>query len=185
MTKYGGTINYLDIFGENCLYQISTFIVVPTNFLTYTVADVYYSRIDTSVADGVAVINYTFVANSAQVGLVTTILVSIVGTDISEDLFRFSDESLSREYSFDISNPHQLQTNGSITFITDSIVARNNPTTRFTLESRVYDFFIGATIIAGGGIFGQDSFGLIDVLPFISKLFCLTPSVDIFHAIHH
>ena len=112
-------------------------------------ADVYAARLFTSVADRSTIINFTVVANNAQFnGLVTTIILSVVGTGRSEQLFRLSDESLSRTYCFGYS---ELQTDGVTTSVSDSIIIRNNPTTSLTPD--VYDIGIGGLVV---GITGGD-----------------------------
>ena len=145
--------------------------LVPANFMTVLPADVYTARLESSVADRSTIINFTVVANNAQFnGLVTTIILSLVGTRRSEDLFRLSDESLSRTYNFGDS---ELQTDGVTTSVSDSIIVRNNPTT--PLSPDVYDIGIGGLVV---GIAGGDgevplrqarSTGLIKVIESSSK----------------
>ena len=111
-------------------------------------ANVYIARLFTIVEDRSTIINFTVIANNVQFnGLVPTIILSVVGTRRSEELFRLSDESLSRTFIYGDS---ELQTDGVTTFVSDSIIVRNNPTT--PLIPDVYDIGIGglAVGIAGG-----------------------------------
>ena len=113
-------------------------------------ADVYAVRLFTSVADRSTIINFTVVANNAQFnGLVTTLILSLVGTRRSEELFKLSDGSLSRSYNFGDS---ELQTDGATTFVSNSIIIRNNPMLTTPLTPEVYDIGIGGLVvgIAGG-----------------------------------
>ena len=129
-------------------------------------ADVYAARLFTIVEDRSTIINFTVVANNAQSnGLVTTIILSVVGTRQSEDLFRLSDGSLSRQYNFGDS---ELQTDGVTTSVSDSIIIRNNPVTPLTPD--VYDFTIGGLVVGIAGGDGEvplqqaGSTGLIKVI---------------------
>ena len=129
-------------------------------------ADVYAARLFTSVADRYTIINFTLVANNGQFnGLVTTLILSLVGTRRSEELFRLSDGSLSRIYYFGGS---ELQTDGVTTSVSDSIIVRNNPTT--SLAPDVYDVAIGGLVVGIEGGNGEvplhqaRSTGLIKVI---------------------
>jgi hypothetical protein len=129
-------------------------------------ADVYVVRAESSVANVSTIINYTITANSASFnGLVTTIVMSIVGTDQTEAIFRLSDGSVSRDYILGVS---ELQTDGTTTFISDSIIILNNPMN--PVQPGVYDINIGALIIGitgGDGVtplVQESSVGLIEVL---------------------
>jgi hypothetical protein len=129
-------------------------------------ADVYIARVESSVANVSTIINYTITANTASFnGMVTTIVMSVVGTDQTEAMFRLSDGSLSRDYIIGVS---ELQTDGTTTFISDSIIILNNPMN--PVQPGVYDINIGALIIGitgGDGVtplVQESSVGLIEVL---------------------
>jgi hypothetical protein len=134
--------------------------------VAYFTADVYVARVESSVENASTIINYTITANSASFnGLVTTIVMSIVGTDQTEAIFRLSDGSVSRDYILGVS---ELQTDGTTTFISDSIIILNNPMN--PVQPGVYDINIGALIIGitgGDGVtplVQESSVGLIEVL---------------------
>ena len=146
--------------------------LAPANFMAVFSADVYTARLESPVADRSTTINFTLVANNAQFnGLVTTIILSVVGGRIAESLFRLSDESLSRTYNFGDS---ELQTDGATTSVSNSIIVRNNPTTPLTPD--VYDIGIGGLvvgIVGGNGevpLAQESSTGLIEVIESSSKL---------------
>ena len=94
----------------------------------------------------------------------------MVGTRQTEQLFRLSDENLSRTYNFGDS---ELQTDGVTTSVSDSIIVRNNPTTPLTPD--VYDIGIGGLVVGIAGGNGEvplqqaGSTGLIEVIESSSK----------------
>ena len=139
--------------------------LVTASFMAVFSADVYTARLESSVADRSTTINFTVVANNAQFnGLVTTIILSVVGTGRTEQHFRLSDESLSRQYNLGDS---ELQTDGVTTSVSNSIIVRNNPMT--SLMPDVYDITIGGLVVgiaAGNGevpLQQAGSTGLIEV----------------------
>jgi hypothetical protein len=130
-------------------------------------ADVYVARVESSVANASTIINYTITANTASFnGIVVVIVMSIVGTELTEAMFRLSDGSLSRDYILGVSS--ELQMDSMTTFISDSVIILNNPMN--PVQPGVYDFNIGALIIGTTGGDGdtplvqESSVGLIEVL---------------------
>lgn len=144
---------------------------VPANFVATFTANVFYYMTDTSVADMSTVINYTVVANNAQFnGFVNSIIMSVVGTDLSEARFELSDQTSSREYVFGLDT--ELQTDGITTVLSDRIIVRNNPTT--VLGPDIYDINIGALVVGtqpnGELLLRQENaVGLIEVLQSTSE----------------
>ena len=89
----------------------------------------------------------------------------MVGTRQTEQLFRLSDQSLSRIYNFGDS---ELQTDGVTTSVSDSLIVHNNPATPLTPD--VYDIGIGGLVVGIAGGDGEVSLqqarstGLIEVI---------------------
>ena len=117
------------------------------------------------------VINYTVVANNAMFGgLVSSIVMSVVGTDVTEDLFRLFDESTTREYFFGLDN--EIQSDGTNTILRDHIIVRNLPPPARQLVTDTYDINIGAVVLGvqpqGGGqtpCAQPEIIGVIEVIP--------------------
>ena len=117
------------------------FVVLPGYEANYS-ADVFFSRVENSIANQSTLINYTLVMDNAHFGLVSTVSLSLVSTPRVENIFRLSNGALSRTYSFgDIG----LQVVGPVAIIRDSVIIYNDP--RQPLVPETFSFLLGAAIV--------------------------------------
>ena len=117
---------------------------VPSGYEASYSADIFYTRVENSIANETRVINYTLTMDNNHFGgAVFQVALSLIDTRRTEMYFRLSGGSLSRTYTAGISP--ELVNNDPITFISDSVIIINTPEQRIPVDT--FSFELGATII--------------------------------------
>ena len=121
--------------------------IVPSNYTILFTANVYFARLENTVPDMTIVFNFTVVArNSHFNGIITSIVISVIGTRTTEGIFRLSDGTaegtLLRTYS--LADP-EFQIGDIVITFSGSIIMLNDAAD--PVPSDIYDVIIGAVAV--------------------------------------
>ena len=120
---------------------------VPSDYTIFFTADVYFARLEDTVPDMTIAFNFTVVArNNHFNGLITSIVISVIGTGTTEAIFRLADGTadgtLLRTYN--LADP-ELEIGDTVTTLSGSIIMLNDPAD--PVPPAIYDITIGAVAV--------------------------------------
>ena len=126
---------------------IISFSVVPTDYEASFTANVFFTRIETSVPSMTTVINFTAIIDN-NMFLLNSASMSIVGTPLTEGIFNFPDGTTRKLYNPSTSPEIRNEFLGAtqpVIVIRDSVIIINNQDQLIAPDT--YTFAVSSTII--------------------------------------